>query len=107
MAKEKDVLKKLGKKLVEQIEKGQNPNLDVPIRSLSNVSFDSKSRMIRMGQNTSRRFFFNVGHVKKFLQTIEVASTAKELMEADKHISLRQTFYKMLCIIPDILLRVS
>lgn len=93
-------IKILGKGIINQIEKCENPSMDVPIRALSNVSFDPKARMIRMGGNSSKRFFFNVGHVKKFLQTIEVASTAKELVEVGKHISLRQTFYKMRRTIP-------
>ena len=36
----------------------------------------------------------------KFVQTVEVAATAKELLEAQKHISLRQAFYKMRRTIP-------
>jgi DNA topoisomerase VI subunit A len=100
MSDNKKKLVNLGKDLVKQIEKKQNPYFNVPIRALSNISFNTKKRILEMGQNTSRRFFFNVAHVRKFVQTTEAAAVAKELMEADKHLSLRQTFYKIKRTIP-------
>jgi DNA topoisomerase VI subunit A len=98
-----DTKKKLigfGKTLVKQIGEKKNPHVDVPIRSLSNINFNPKKKMLEMGSNTSRRFFFNVAHVRKFVQTTEAAAVAKELLEADKHLSLRQTFYKIKRTIP-------
>jgi len=91
----KDKIINMGKKVVGDAQKGENPKIDVPLRALSNVNFDPKRRLIVMGDKISSRFFFNVAHVRKFVQTMEVAATAKELLEAGKHISLRQTFYKM------------
>ena len=98
--KVKEKLKQLGKKLVNQAKKGENPSMDVPIRSLSNVSYDQKKRMILMGNNTSKRFLFNVAHIKKFLQTTEIAKTTRKLVESGKHVSLRQAFYMMRRTIP-------
>jgi DNA topoisomerase-6 subunit A len=57
--------------------------------------------MIEMGLNKSTRYFFNVAHVRKFVQTLEAAATAKELIEIDKHLSLRQVFYRMKRTIPN------
>jgi len=100
MSEVKKKLTGLGKKLVKQIEDKKNPQMDVPIRALSNISFNKKKRMLEMGTNSSKRFFFNVAHVRKFVQTTEAAAVAKELLEADKHLSLRQTFYKIKRTIP-------
>lgn len=96
----KKKIKDFGENLVRQAEKGENPNMTVPIRALSNVFYDTKSKMLKMGDKASKRFFFNVAHVRKFVQTLEVASAARELIESGKHISLRQTFYKMRRTIP-------
>ncbi len=96
----KKKIKDFGENLIKQAEKGENPNMIVPIRALSNVFYDAKSKMLKMGDKASKRFFFNVAHVRKFVQTLEVASAARELMESGKHISLRQTFYKMRRTIP-------
>jgi DNA topoisomerase VI subunit A len=94
-------LKDLGKKLVDDIENQKNPSMDVPIRNLSNVFYDQKSKLITMGANVSKRYFFNVAHVRKFVQTTEAAATAKELIEVGKHLSLREVFYRIKRTIPN------
>jgi len=94
MAKDnKEALIKLGKKLFAEIDKGKNPTIELPVRSLSNVSFDRKNKTLILGNKTAERSFFNVAHAKKFLQTLEVASIAKDLIHEEKHASLRDVFY--------------
>ena len=94
-------LKDVGHKVLKDIETGTNPSLEVPIRALSNVKFDEKSKMLTMGKATSMRYFFNVAHVRKFVQTVEAAAVAKELLDVDKHLSLRETFYRMKRTLPN------
>ncbi|MBL7147787.1 MAG: DNA topoisomerase IV subunit A [Nanoarchaeota archaeon] len=105
MAKQKnkpqEELRFLGKKVLCKIEKKENPYLEIPVRSLSNVSYDKKSKTLKLGENISKRFFFNVAHSKKFLQTIEVASICKNLLEEGKHASLRDVFYMAKRTIPN------
>lgn len=94
-------LKELGKKLVDDIDSSRNPSMDVPIRNLSNIVFDQKSKLITLGTNVSKRYFFNVAHVRKFVQTAEVAATSKELLDVRKHLSLREVFYRIKRTIPN------
>lgn len=94
-------LKQLGTKVLGQINEGRNPELEVPIRTLSNVSYDPVMKMITIGKGLAKRYFFNVGHVRKFVQTIEAAAVAKELIEVGKHLSLRETFYRMKRTLPN------
>lgn len=94
-------LNDMGKKLVSDINKKTNPSLDVPIRNLSNVIFDNKTKLITLGNNTSKRYFFNVAHVRKFVQTVEAAATSKELLNVGKHLSLREVFYRIKRTIPN------
>lgn len=96
----KKKLEQFGKKLVNDAEEGNNPNIDVPVRNLSNINYDPKTRMVQMGDKTSRRFFFNVAHIRKFVQTIGTAAASKELIEVDKHLNLRQIYYKLKRTIP-------
>lgn len=86
-------LEELGRKLVKDIEKGRNPTIDFSLRSLSNVVFDEKSKTLTLGDKQQQRTFFNVGHAKKFLQTLEVAKVSKNLLDVGKHASLRDVFY--------------
>jgi len=83
----------LGKKIVDKINKKKNPVIDLPVRGLSNVSYDKNKKILVLGNKMAKRFFFNVAHAKKFLQTMEVASVSHKLIKDDKHASLRDVFY--------------
>jgi DNA topoisomerase-6 subunit A len=93
MSDAKKKLVELGQDLIKEIEKGKQPALNVPVRALSNVQYNEKSKTLELGNKTAERFFFNVGHVKKFVQTLEVAKHAKALLDLGKHASLRDVFY--------------
>ncbi len=94
-------LVQLGNKLVKDIHKGQNPKIEVAVRGLSNVRYDKESKTLMLGDKTAERFFFNVAHAKKFLQTVEVAAICKSLLDVVKHASLRDVFYMAKRTIPN------
>jgi len=97
----KKELKEMGLKIVEQIKKGKNPEITFPLRNLSNIVFDKKTRTLKLGDKEGTRSFFNVAHAKKFLQTVEVASVIKEkLLGTGKHSSLRDVFYMVKRTVP-------
>ena len=100
-AEPKKKLVELGKKIVQDIMQNKNPEIDVPVRALSNVVYDKSSKTLQLGDKSAKRAFFNVGHVKKFVQTIEVAKVSKELLEEQKHASLRDVFYMAKRTIPN------
>ncbi|MDP6642227.1 MAG: DNA topoisomerase IV subunit A [Candidatus Nanoarchaeia archaeon] len=89
----KEKLQELGKRVSSDIKKNKNPNIDVPIRALSNVSYDKRNKILVMGDKIAKRFFFNVAHAKKFMQTLEIAAISKKLIQEGKHASLRDVFY--------------
>ncbi len=92
--KSSDELKNLGLKIIKDIDKDKNPSITMPIRALSNILFNEKTKTLELGNKTSNRVFFNVAHAKKFLQTVEVASILKkELLDTGKHEHLRGVFY--------------
>lgn len=93
-------LEKVGMDVVRQIKQAKNPSLTIPIRSLSNVQYDEKTRTLALGDKEATRSFFNVAHAKKFLQTIEVASVSYNLLKEGKHASLRDVFYQVKRTIP-------
>jgi DNA topoisomerase-6 subunit A len=93
MSEAKKKLTELGKQLVEHVKKGKQPKLEVPVRALSNVKYNEKTKTLELGGKVSERLFFNVGHVKKFSQTLEVAKISKQLLDLNKHASLRDVFY--------------
>lgn len=101
MSKPKEAIEELGKELVKNILSNKQPKMTVPIRALSNVTFNRKTETLELGNKTAERNFFNVAHAKKFLQTLEVAAVSKELLEEGKHASLRDVFYMVKRTIPN------
>ncbi len=72
----------------------KDPTFAIPIRALSNVSFNPRKGMIEMGSKKQARSFFNVGMAKKFMQTMLVADALSELQRADLTTSLREIYYR-------------
>ncbi len=90
------VLRKLeeyGRRVLEEVKQGKNPYFDIPMRGLGNVYFDEKKRVIRMGDKLSRRYFLNVAHARKFMQTLLIMAYVKRLVSENKHASLREAYY--------------
>lgn len=86
-------LRSVADQVVKTIQKGKNPSIDIPLRTLANVKWNEKRFIIEMGNAKQERSFFNVAMAKKFMQTFLVASKCKELLEEDKSASLRELFY--------------
>lgn len=101
MIKTKNKLQDFGKKIVNDIKHKKNPIITLPVRSLSNVGFDKQTKTLMLKDKIANRYFFNVAHAKKFLQTIEIASISKNLLDEDKHASLRDVFYMAKRTIPN------
>ncbi len=79
--------------MVQYAKGGIDPYLEIPIRALSNVSFDPKKRIIEMGKSTQKRNLFNLGQAKKFMQSMLIASFCNDLAGAGKTASIRQAYY--------------
>src|SRR5579872_4557771 len=86
-------IEKLARQTLGQATKGENPAVDIRTRALSNVSFNKKKKIIELGDKTQTREFFNTGMVRKFMQTMLVASKCKTLIDEGKTISIRQMYY--------------
>src|SRR5881409_4366269 len=80
--------------VITAAQRRKDPTLAIPIRSLSNVTFDARKGMIEMGKRKQARSFFNVGMAKKFMQTVLVADALCELQRADLTTSLREIYYR-------------
>ncbi len=93
-------LKNVGEELLKQIDKGQNPTYELPVRTLNNVFFDEKSGTIKLGDKTSERQFLNVAHARKFMQTVLVANEIIKVIKEDATVSIRDLYYAMKHTIP-------
>ena len=73
----------------------KNPTYQIPVRSLSNVYYDEKNGLIKLGRSMQNRSFLNLGQAKKFMQSMLVAERIKWLLQQDKTLSIRQLFYTL------------
>src|SRR6184192_4856413 len=80
--------------VIDAAQRRKDPTLAIPVRSLSNVTFDERKGLIEMGRRKQARSFFNVGMAKKFMQTVLVADALAELQRANLTTSLREIYYR-------------
>jgi DNA topoisomerase-6 subunit A len=86
-------IEKLARSVLSEATKGRNPSLEIRTRALSNVSFNERKKIIELGDKTQSREFFNTAMVRKFMQTMLVASKCKTLIDEGKTVSIRQMYY--------------
>lgn len=88
-----DKIQHLAMQTIASVRAGANPSMSMPVRALSNVSFNETKRIIELGDKTASREFFNTSMAKKFMQTFLVANGCKTLLTEKKTVSIRQMFY--------------
>ena len=83
----------LGRQVVEAIERGAFPKIEIPNRSTDNIVFDSDTKQFVLGNSKSVRDSSNQKHVKSFAQLMWVASFVKQLVKSGRTSSLRDLYY--------------
>ena len=81
--------------VVTAAEKRRDPHVDIPARTLSNVRYSPRKRIIEMGSSTNRRQLFDLSQAKAYMRTMLVASGCKKLLTQGKTTSLRGLFYML------------
>src|SRR3954466_1057646 len=85
----------LADRVVDSAEKRKDPYVDIPSRTLSNVHYSPRKRIIEMGNSTNRRQLFDLAQAKAYMRTMLVASGAKKLLTQGKTTSLRGMYYML------------
>ena len=83
----------LANEVLNQIERKNNPVVDIPLRGINNVYFDEKNEVIQMGDKISSRSFFNLGQSKKFMQTFLAAKVIQDLIKQNITVPIRSIYY--------------
>ena len=83
----------LAKSAVELAKREVDPYVDVPTRTLNNITFSKRRKIIEMGDATQRRSLFNLGQARKFMQTFVVARGCAQLLNEQKTTSIRDLYY--------------
>jgi DNA topoisomerase-6 subunit A len=91
----KNQLVGLADQVAASASRRREPHVDVPMRSLSNVRYNTAKKFLEMGSKTNRRQLFNLSQAKSFMQTMLVASGSSELIDAGKTLSIRGLYYRL------------
>jgi DNA topoisomerase VI subunit A len=94
---------KLAREVVGVVHQREDPYVDIPSRTLSNVRFNEHTRIIELLDGTQRRSFFSLlgrrkgegSQAKKFMQTLRVAQVCRQLIDAADSTSIRDLFYNL------------
>jgi len=73
----------------------RDPHVDIPSRTLSNVHYSPRKKIIEMGNNKNRRQLFDLSQAKAYMRTVLVASGCKRLLDQGKTTSLRGMYYML------------
>jgi DNA topoisomerase-6 subunit A len=73
--------------------KGREVFLEIPTRSRSNTNWNRKRGILEMGSAKAMRELFNLNQAKQFMQTCIHGKSIKDLIAAEKTLSLRGMFY--------------
>src|SRR6267142_1305457 len=74
--------------------RGREISLQVPTRTRSNTIWNRKRGILQMGESKATRVLFNLNQAKQFMQTCLHGNSIKELIDAEKSLSLRGMYYK-------------
>jgi DNA topoisomerase-6 subunit A len=88
-----NALEGLGRKLADQIVKGRSPALEIPARTLANVIWDSKERLLRLGPKKLRRELLDMGEARKFMQTVLMLSLITRAIREEDYPTIRDLYY--------------
>lgn len=87
-------LKKIGNKIIHQLKNNEIPEIEIPIRSTSNIVYNEKYLCYVLGDRKMKRSAGNIRHIKNLAQLLKVASFCKELIESGKrHVTKRELYY--------------
>ena len=93
-------IRSMGEAVVKDSLALKEPVVDIPLRTVTNTKYNKKRRILEMGSSKQHRELFNFGMSRKFMQTVLLANGCKDLVEAEKTLSLRGMYYKTLHTIP-------
>ena len=94
-AKTAERLTGLANRVVTAANNRKDPFVEIPSRTLANVHYSPRKKIIEMGNATNRRQLFDLSQAKAYMRTMLVAKGCKELIDQGKTTSLRSLFYSL------------
>lgn len=91
----KSKLESFGKGIVKEIEAMDNPTFSTMARGRSNVVYDDKNGILKLGDAREERSFVNTAQSKRFMQTVAIAAKCHKFINENLHTTIRGLFYQL------------
>ncbi|MCP5043262.1 MAG: DNA topoisomerase IV subunit A [bacterium] len=76
----------------DSIERGELPDIELPVRSLANVNYDAARGYLELGDATKKRTL-TVNTVRSFAQTLRLMAASRQMVESDDFATKREAYY--------------
>ncbi len=76
----------------DSIERGELPEIELPVRSLANVNYDVAKGYLELGDATKTRTL-TVNTVRSFAQTLRLMAASRQMVESDDFATKREAYY--------------
>ncbi|MEM4475061.1 MAG: DNA topoisomerase IV subunit A [Fervidicoccaceae archaeon] len=97
------ILRETFTKLVAMIERGDEPRLVLPKRTLDNTVYDKRRKLLLLGDKKITRRLLDEGETRRFMQTVLIASIIYEALINNEYPTIRDLFYRGKHTIPPVL----
>ena len=74
------------------IERGELPHIELPVRSLANVSYDAEKGYFELGEALKTRTL-TVNTVRSFAQTLRLMAASRQMVQSDDFATKREAYY--------------
>ncbi len=85
----------MAKEIVSDIKKGKEPTFRTQMRGRSNVKFNEKDGVLELGDKITTRQFLNIGHARRYMQTMLVSAKTHDYLKERKTASIREIYYEL------------
>jgi DNA topoisomerase-6 subunit A len=76
----------------DSIERGELPDIELPVRSLANVNYEAARGYLELGDATKTRTL-TVNTVRSFAQTLRLMAASRQMVESDDFATKREAYY--------------
>ncbi len=76
----------------DSIERGELPDIELPVRSLANVNYEVAKGYLELGDATKKRTL-TVNTVRSFAQTLRLMAASRQMVESDDFATKREAYY--------------
>jgi len=86
-------LESVAMQLVERVLRGEEPYLEIPVRTLANIVWDPSSKLLKLGPKKLRREFLDMGEARRFMQTVLMLSLIVKAIREGDYPTIRDLYY--------------